>query len=84
MAISNFTRHEQLLEPNGLLTLRGSEFFRILVRNVNLNTPITGIGSPEGVIAAEPTQRYMDTTGAAGSILYIKQTGVGNTGWILV
>jgi len=62
-----------------------------LVRAVNynlqhssLNAPITGAGSPEGVVTANITQRYMDTLGVAGSILYIKQSGSGNTGWILV
>jgi len=54
------------------------------LENVALNTPITGAGSPEGVVTANITQRYMDTSGVAGSILYIKQSGSGNTGWILV
>jgi hypothetical protein len=44
----------------------------------------SGSGSPEGVLTAEPTVMYMDTAGGAGTILYIKQTGSGNTGWILV
>jgi len=45
---------------------------------------LIGTGSPEGVVAANPTQLYMDDAGASGSILYIKQTGTGNTGWVLV
>ncbi len=62
-----------------------------LVRAVNylldsesLNTPIIGVGSPEGVVTANITQRYMDSSGGASSVMYIKQTGSGNTGWVLI
>ena len=48
----------------------------------------TGSGSPEGVLRAGITKRYMDTAGTAGSILYIKRDAdiAGDTtqGWILV
>ncbi len=81
--IIDFEKFENLVTSEGRTTLRGSEFLRELVRAVNLNTPLTGTGSPEGVLTAEPTQRYMDTTGASEAVLYIKQTGTGNTGWIL-
>lgn len=43
-----------------------------------------GSGSPEGVVTATPTRLYMDTAGTAGNILYVKKSGTGNTGWILV
>jgi len=43
-----------------------------------------GSGSPEGVITAEPRSFYVDTAGGAGTVLYVKQSGTGNTGWILV
>jgi len=51
---------------------------------VNLNTPIVGSGSPEGVVTAIPYQVYLDSSGGAGAIQYRKMTGTGNTGWILV
>lgn len=79
----NFERFEDIATEEGKPTLRFSEFLREMTRAVNLNTPLTGTGSPEGVLTAEPTQRYMDTTGASEAVLYIKQTGTGNTGWIL-
>lgn len=45
------------------------------------------IGSPEGVIEAEQGVFYMDSTGTAGNILYIKrdanQGGDKSLGWIL-
>ncbi len=77
-------RNSQVIDKDGYLTLRAASFFEELTREVNLNTPLEGVGSPEGVLVAEKGQRYMDTTGAAGSVLYIKQSGVGKTGWKLV
>ncbi len=47
-----------------------------------------GAGSPEGVVEARITSQYMDTTGTAGSILYVKRdqdvAGDRKKGWILV
>lgn len=82
--ISDYNRTINFTRDDGILTLRASEFLRELVAQVNLSTVLTGVGSPEGNVTAGPTQRYMDSTGTTGSILYIKKTGSGNTGWILV
>lgn len=79
----DFERFERAVDAGGEPTLRFSEYLREMTRLVNLNTPIQGSGSPEGVIEAEPTQRYMDTAGASESVLYIKQSGTGDTGWVL-
>ena len=46
--------------------------------------PLSGSGSPEGVVIAKPKLLYLDTSGAAGGVLYIKQSGTGNTGWVMV
>lgn len=47
-----------------------------------------GSGSPEGVLEGKQTELYMDTSGAAGAILYIKQLDAIGTdrtmGWVLV
>jgi len=51
---------------------------------INLNTPLTGTGSPEGVVTAYPYQVYLDLAGSAGSIQYRKMTGTSNTGWVQV
>lgn len=40
-----------------------------------------GAGSPEGVITAPPGSLYSNTSGGAGTTLYVKETGTGNTGW---
>lgn len=42
----------------------------------------TGTGSPEGVITARPGSMYTNESGGAGTTLYIKESGAGNTGWI--
>lgn len=63
------------------------DWLQRLVDTINNNVgkaELEGSGSPEGVITAEPRALYMDTAGTAGSILYIKQSGTGNTGWVLV
>ena len=79
----DFERFENIANGSGSPTLRFSEYLREMTRLVNLNTPIQGTGSPEGVLTAEVSQRYMDTAGASETVLYIKQTGAGNTGWVL-
>ena len=41
-----------------------------------------GTGSPNGVVTASVGSIYLDTAGGAGTTLYIKETGTGNTGWV--
>jgi hypothetical protein len=40
---------------------------------------LAGAGSPQGVATANPGTTYWDTTNKA---FWIKDTGVGNTGWL--
>lgn len=40
---------------------------------------LSGTGSPEGVETANPGSTYLD---ASNGFFYVKQTGVGNTGWL--
>ena len=42
----------------------------------------SGIGSPEGVVAAEPGTVYENKSGGAGTSFYVKESGSGNTGWV--
>ena len=74
----------QWTKEDGLPTQRAAEFIEEMTRQVNLNTVLSGTGSPETVVTAVPKQMYMDDSGTAGSILYIKKTGTAKTGWILV
>lgn len=39
-------------------------------------------GSPEGVYTAAVGSLYLRTDGGAGTTLYVKESGAGNTGWI--
>lgn len=41
----------------------------------------SGVGSPEGRIAAPPGSLYTDTNGGPGLTLWVKESGVGSTGW---
>lgn len=41
-----------------------------------------GGGSPEGVTASPPGSLYLRTSGGAGTTLYVKESGTGNTGWV--
>ena len=41
----------------------------------------TGAGSPEGSIAAPVGSVWTRTNGGAGTTLYVKESGTGNTGW---
>ncbi|MFB5761030.1 pyocin knob domain-containing protein [Paenibacillus medicaginis] len=47
----------------------------------NLVEMFRGVGSPEGVVAAPVGALYRNRVGGAGSTLYIKESGSGNTGW---
>lgn len=39
---------------------------------------LSGSGSPEGVVTANPGTTYDDAT---NNVFYVKDTGTGNTGW---
>ncbi len=43
-------------------------------------TDTLGTGSPEGVVTANPASMYRDTTSGK---LWVKETGTGNTGWVM-
>ena len=43
---------------------------------------VSGSGSPEGSVTAPVGSMYMRSDGGASTSLYVKESGVGNTGWI--
>lgn len=43
---------------------------------------LSGEGTPEGVITARVGTLYRRLDGGAGTTLYVKESGTGNTGWI--
>ena len=43
----------------------------------------SGVGSPNGVVVGSPGDMYLNTSGGAGTTLYIKESGAAtNTGWV--
>lgn len=42
---------------------------------------VSGLGSPEGVVAAPVGSLYLRRDGSAGATLYVKESGTGATGW---
>lgn len=65
-----------------------SEQFRIFLLQVYQRGLIIGTGSPEGVVEAEQGEEYMDESGAAGAVKYIKQLpdigGDRKQGWVAI
>jgi hypothetical protein len=43
---------------------------------------LRGSGTPEGAVTAPVGVMYQRTDGGAGTSLYIKESGTGNTGWV--
>ena len=41
-----------------------------------------GADTPEGVVTAPIGSLFLRTNGGASTTLYVKQSGVGNTGWV--
>ena len=82
--ITAFERFNEITGDDRTPSIRFAEWLEAVNRQVNQATVETGTGSPEGVVTAGPTQLYMDDAGTAGSILYIKKTGTGKTGWVLI
>jgi len=61
-----------------------SAFTNLTVGTLTIGTSIhyNGSGSPEGVVTAVVGSIYTRSDGGAGTTLYVKESGSGNTGWI--
>ena len=70
--------------PEGDSPRPSDDEFRSLQKLVSLGSTGTtgrsGAGSPQGVVTAPVGTTYVDTTSGD---LWVKQTGTGNTGWVL-
>ena len=75
---------QSIVNAAGVMT----QTFRTWTQAINLAVPLSGSGSPEGVVEAPQTQTYMDTAGVAGAVMYVKRdadiVGDRTQGWILV
>lgn len=65
-----------------------SDVFQRWMSQVTRNDLLIGTGSPEGVIEAEIGREYLDDTGAAGAVKFIKQLpdigGNRTLGWVAI
>lgn len=67
----------------GASSQRWSNAFSVAFRP-GTGAPIwtSGSGTPEGAITAPVGSLYTRTNGGAGTTLYVKESGAGNTGWV--
>ena len=68
------------------ITAAGSYWNNLYVNTIELEagpTWTSGTGSPEGSVTASPGSLFARTDGGTGLTLYVKETGTGNTGWVV-
>ena len=72
------------LQSHGALTELGGNLKVPSGSGIDFSGPIwrTGSGTPEGSVTAVVGSMYTDTSGGAGTTLYVKESGTGNTGWV--
>lgn len=70
------------LTPEGAATTEFHMWMEAITDGVNNAPPLTGTGTPEGSIEASVGRWYVDTNASPADIYY-KETGDGNTGWII-
>lgn len=78
MAIAPVQDTTPLVERGGFVTRLWSVWFDQIRRGV----PLSGTGSPENVVTAPVGTLYTRIDGGAGTTLYVKESGAGNTGWV--
>lgn len=69
----------------GPLVTRLYDLFRSIARAINDlddRSVLRGEGTPEGAVVADVGRLYVRTDGGAGTVLYVKESGTGNTGWV--
>lgn len=71
------------ISTDGLPSQRFHEWIEEVARSIIDLQPIFGTGSPEAVEIANVGRFYIDTGAAVGTGIYVKESGTGDTGWIL-
>lgn len=54
----------------------------LLALNLLIGLLLEGEGSPEGTVTASVGKLYINTTGGAGTTLWVKESGAEATGWV--
>lgn len=65
-----------------LIRTNGLEAAETRIRQLQDQAPRRGTGTPEAVVTAPPGTLYVNLSGGAGTTLYVKESGTGNTGWV--
>jgi hypothetical protein len=58
------------------------DIFTTFINLLNGALIIDGTGTPEGAVVAPVGSIFLRTDGGAGTSIYFKETGAGNTGWV--
>jgi hypothetical protein len=81
----NYTREVQINNSTDLgaynLQVTGDTYISGKIRLGAIDI-VNGTGSPEGAVTAPAGSMYLNTTAGAGTTLYVKESGAGNTGWV--
>lgn len=70
------------ITPEGLASLDFHIWVVDITEAVNASVPLTGTGSPEGVLEARAGRWYVDTNASPADV-YFKKDGDGDTGWVI-
>lgn len=75
-----------IVDANSVATIDAMRpWMEAISEMVNFLEISEGAGSPEGAVFAEKKKLYFNTSGSAGTFVYIKTTdGTLNTGWITI
>lgn len=81
--VDNSTETLKVISSRAGAAIRNMQLGSDLTLSVNGTASIvtSGAGSPEGAVTASVGSLYMRTEGGAGTSLYVKESGTGNTGW---
>lgn len=54
-------------------------------KNISDLSPLFGVGSPEGVVVANLSKTYIDTTNSPANVtMWVNETVGADTGWLMV
>lgn len=77
LTLDKLQTHEGMAELNRMLR----DLHDKAAGDGNTVRVFSGVGSPEGVVAAGIGSIYMRSDGGAGSTVYVKESGTAATGW---
>ena len=72
-----------VVTPNGISSIEFHTWMDQITNAANNSMPAVGAASPEGVIIASAGKWYVDTAATVGEGIYFKESGEGDTGWVL-